>query len=368
MAAMGFVTDYLNSPRMAQDLSKVMHSNRAKDLFYVNEQMIWSMLRWRQFFENPYVDRDAIQMEKASYLDFCKYRSEILHLFTKRDISEDKLNPRIQALVMETAKKLLVGKNDLDTRFVTLLTMAATEYHGFNEVFADRIRKYGLNPNTKFYTAKQIAEIEEILSKADKSMGKAQRDQKMISVTPDPRVAARHARMSPEWFYFFSIGSCMINTAYLNRDYNKARNQLLKFDGSEKLSMDDRVKIIKFFEQWWAKFATQQSPKIAVMPMFRDHDTLQMQLNFNLEFVKRWGFKKTIKDMFNGAMYHGYEHRYSKAIAPKFLEIVDLPTPATLAAHLRNLRTVFHRTHLKLERQYDKVIDRLTPPLVERSV
>ncbi len=357
MRAMGFVTDYLNSPRMAQDLSKVMDSKRAKDLYYVNMLMTTALLRWRQFFENPFVDRNRLHMKEATATDFRQYCNDILYMINKRDISEDRLNPFIQNTIKDTAKKLFVYKHHFNERFVVLMAMAACEYHGFNAVFTERIRKYGLNPNTKFYSAKQITTIEQILDKAGQTMGNAHRDQKMVFTTPDPNVASRHARMSPEWFYFFTMGSSMVNEAYLNRDYNKARNQLLKFEGNEYLDMDDRVKIIKFFEQWWAKFATPQNPKVAVMPMFRDPASLNEQIEMNLEYLAKWGKKKAMKDLFKSGMYTGYQIKHTDAIPPKFIEIIDIPTPAILSQRLRNLRNVFQRTHLKLEKQFDNVLD-----------
>ena len=324
---MGFATNYLASTRMAQDLAKAMGTTKAPALEFMNKHLTCAIIRWQQWFENPYVDREVIKLKEPSSLDFANYRNTILRVLTKNLLTPNKLGTLVNQVLLDEAQNLVAPGPDFQERMVTLLTMGACEFHGFNGAFTQSIKQNGLNPNTKFTTEKDFAEINKIFKRVGRplNMERAKEDQDKIYVTPDPHTAYHYAETSPEWFYFFCNANVSNYFDYANRNYEPVLENLLKFPGHEKLTIQDSEKIVNFFNHWWAKLTSPDSKKIAIMPMFRNKTELQNKIKFNLQFVQKLGLGKLLE----GSMYAGHEHVYTQPIAPEFLQIIDIPSTET---------------------------------------
>ncbi|MCM1404621.1 MAG: hypothetical protein NC133_03950 [Prevotella sp.] len=333
---MGFVSDYLSAPRYAQDIVKITGSSQPDDMEYTNTKMCGALLRWQQLFDNPFVDRQALNLKTPRLLDFARYRNDVFYLLSKR-IDEEQFNQQVRSLLLLNVKQMMQGDENLSNRIVTLLTMGTCEYHGFNEVFTDSIRQHGLNPKAKFYRDAELQPIREILDRVEKSVGMSQRDQNTISVSPDPEVACFHAKISPEWFYFFSNGGNTINHGYLARDYACTRKYLFNFPYADELTTLERNQVTRFFDYWWKRLATPMKPKLAVMPMYRDRAKYEQQLDFNLQFAKQWGLQKTVELILNSNLYQNYENRYSEPIPPEMIQIIDIPTAQELSRRMEKI-------------------------------
>ena len=356
---MGYATDYLQSTRMAQDLVQIMGSTKPDTLEYANKTLTCAILRWQQWFENPYVDSTAIKLQQATDSDFNHYRQDIMHLLTKNLLNETQIQPLINQILLTHAQRLMTPGSDFQTRMVKLITMGACEYHGFNAAFAESIQRNGLNPSAKFSTEKQFEQINKIFKRVGRplNMERAKYDQNKVYVTPDPYAAYYYAEISPEWFYFFSNSNNSNFCRYSQQNYQAVRNNLFKFPGHEKLTIQDNEKITNFFKEWWSKLATPSNAKIAMMPMYRNQTELQNKINFNLKFAEKLGYEKLLE----GQMYTGYEHIYDQPIAPEFLQIIDLPSTEIHCQRLTKLKNDFQHADQALKTQA-KIIANLTLP------
>lgn len=355
ISSMDFVAEYLQSMRMAQDLGKLnrlVKPGNPDTLEYPINHMTYSLLRWQQLFQNPFVDHRRVKMKAPTMVDFRNFVNDSLYLLkTQPDIRSETLKPMIDELLLDAAQKLLLPGPDFEKRMVVLLTSGVCEYHGFNAAMTESIKKHGLNPKAKFSDIEQIKIVRDIMTKAGKPMGHAVTDHGKVFVSPDPSVAYLHSFMSPEWFYFFSDGGLMINHPYNRRDHDAARRNLLNFDGAETLNADEKKIVVDFFEDCWKIFATPLSPKIAVMPMFRKPEDLEDQIGWNLNFLDMWGYEKTVDSLLNSKMYRDYQHIYTEAIGPEFLKIMDIPTSQQVSQKLTQLRAMSEHTQQSLESQ-----------------
>ncbi len=324
---------------MAEDLQKAAHGNQ-NNIEYLNQEMVCAMLRWQQWFENPYVDHKAIKLRQPTKTDFDHYRQAVLQLLSQCEQHQGVMIPKINELLITNANNLIAPGPDFNERLITLITMGACEYHGFNAAFTDSIKQHGLNPQAKFLTQKQLEPIQNILHRIGQKqgLGLTERDQNVVYVTTNPYAAYLHAKTSPEWFYYLCAG-------YMH-DYEQSRAHILNFSGQEKLTPHDRTILVEFFEKWWAKLNNDKL-KIAMMPMFRDKTMLQNRLNFNLRFLHKFGYEKSIKKFLDCDMYFEYEHIYDQPIQPKWLQIIDIPNQATHQQKLTQLQNSFANTNLK---------------------
>lgn len=339
---MGYATDYLQSPRMTQDLTQLMPQSIHKDLEHANQQMVYALLRWQQWFENPYVKKEEIKLCEPTLINFRNYCDEILELLKDQDVSIAQIND----VLINHAKKMLAHGPDFNDRLVKLITMGACEYHGFNGYFTNSIKRCGLDPQAKFLSKEKIAPIKKILYRVGgkNQLGYIERDQKRIYVSPDPKCAYNYAKISPEWFYLLCAGYTL--------NYKKARERILIFQGQEKLTANERNTILEFFDEWWEKLITNgylkdNYLKIASMPMFRDKQTLQNRIRFNLKGLQLFGYEKMIDYLMNGDMYSQYEHIYEQPIKPEFMQIINVPSVQTHNQKLFKLQNVFHKDNLQ---------------------
>ena len=324
---MEFALDYLQSSQLNQDLAQMMPAAKADDWETARQKMTYALLRWHQWLENPYVDRDAVNLRRMTSHDFAAFRSQALALFGKHKVDYISLS-QFDNLVFEFVQNAVAKGPNRAERLAKLATMAATEYHGFNAVYTDSIKKHGLNPNAKFHDGGDINEIFQIWHKTTDHVDHAEADQNRISVTPDPDVAYRHALISPEWFSSFNLSINLDNLG----------NAL----AGDRLNSGEKQHVQQFFNYWWDKLATNENPKIAIIPMFRNPEILKNRINFNLKYLERWGEKEGLQKLLTGPMFFDYEHLYTEPIPPELIQIVEIKTNNALSQHLSRIKAEFN--------------------------
>ena len=336
---MGYVLDKLKSTQLTHDLSQIAGLKTQNNLEYLNQEMVCALLRWQQWFENPHVDNTAVGLRKVTINDFNNYYQAILGLLSTGDIQAEKLRPQLDELLLNTAKNMVEPGPDFNRRMAILLTMGATEYHGFNGYFTNSIKQHGLD--ARYQNNPHIEPIYKIFKRvgAGTQTARFKNDQKNY-VTPNPHVAYLHSKITPKWFCYFNDKNCQ---AYINHDYDEAKKNLFSFTGHEKLNANERTIITNFFDTWWKKLATPNSQKIAIMPMFRDEKKLQERIKFNIIYVEKFGLDK----LFHGLMYTGYENVYDQPIKPEYLQIIDIPSVEMHQQKLTQLKDVFLASNLK---------------------
>jgi len=153
-------------------------------------------------------------------------------------------------------------------------------YHSFNPVFEASIQKNGLDPDMRTWDWQELEEIQGICSKASYNMAlgwSSLNCKGKISMTNDPGTVYRYARASPEWFAQFvaeghhMIGPGIDKEAFYKRDYAAARGNMEIFCDNmtsgvtrPKISIDDKSRVLDFFEKYWAEFAKDDSPRVAL--------------------------------------------------------------------------------------------------------
>lgn len=321
---MEFALDYLQSERLDQDLARVIPNAKPDDLENARQKMTYALLRWHQWLENPYVDRAVVDMRPLAFEDFDQFRTQTLALFQKHRLEYIALS-QFDDIILTAVQKCVAQGPQRAERMAKLATMAATEYHGFNAVYTDSIKKNGLNPSAKFHQGEEINEIYQIWEKTNEHVDHAEADQNRISVTPNPDVAYRHALLSPEWFSLFNLDLRLDHLA----------NALT----GDRLNDAEKQKVLNFFNHWWDKLATKENPKIAMMPMFRDPEMLERRINFSLKYIERWGEKEGLQKLLSSDMYFGYEHLYNEPIPPEQIQIVEIKTNCALSQQLDQIKT-----------------------------
>lgn len=335
---MEFVTEYLQSTRMAQDLNQIADC-KPNNLEYLNQEMTCAMLRWKQWFENTYVDYEQTKQRPATQQDFNQFRLGMLQILSDEKIDEAAIIPKIDQLLLNTAQSFLVPGNDYKQRLATLMTMGACEYHGFNSYFTDSIKQHGLD--SRYQNNPHLEPIYKIFKRvgADTQLGRFKNDQK-IYVTPNPRVAYLHSKVTPKWFSYLNDKVCQ---PYVNQDYDEALNNLFKFNGSKKLTANEISTITTFFNQWWKKLVTPNRQKIAIMPYYRDPKILQSKIKINQAYIEKFGAERLL----HGPMYYTYENVYNQPIKPEWLQIIDIPNQITHQQKLSQLQNSFQENNLK---------------------
>lgn len=343
---MGFATDYLQSNTMSQDLNQITNIEQTSNLEFFNQEIICAMLRWQQWFENPFVDHKMVKMQPITKDVFNQYRQAVLAILQQKDIDEASLRPLMDQLLLNQAQTLLASGDDYNQRLATLMTMGACEYHGFNSYFTTSIQTHGLD--SRFQNNPHIEPIYRIFKRvgADTQVARFKNDQQ-IYVTPNPRVAYLHSKITPKWFCYFNDKTC---PAYINHDYDAAQKNLFNFNGHEKLTNEERTTITTFYNQWWHRLVTPNNQKIAVMPMFRDPKVLQSKIKFNQIYLEKMGAEALLK----GTMYLTYENIYQQPIAPELIHIIDLPNQITHTQKLSQIQNTFSTADLKTDSQTDK--------------
>ena len=323
---MEFALEYLQSDKLDQDLAQAMPNAKADEMESARQKMTYALLRWRQWLENPHVDRTVVALRPVTQAEFKQFCAAALDLFRQYKVDYISLS-QFDNLILESVQKCVAQGDNRAERLAKLATMAATEYHGFNAVYTDSIKKHGLNPAAKFHEGEDINKIFQIWHKTDDHVDHVEQDQNQISVTPDPDVAYRHALISPEWFSSFNLG---INLDHLS-------NTL----AGDRLNSSEKQSVQKFFDEWWDKLATAENPKIAIMPMFRDPVMLERRMKFNLKYLEQWGEQEGLQKLFTGPMFFDYEHIYNEPIPPHQIEIVEIKTNNALSQHLGRIKAEF---------------------------
>lgn len=161
-------------------------------------------------------------------------------------------------------------------------------YHGFNAVFEGSIKENGLDPNIRAWDWQELEDIQRICGKAGYTRAIGWSDlncKSKISITDDPQFIYQYACTSPEWFGQFAAEGSHMNgegidkTAFYRKDYDAARRNVEIFcdkmtdstdeDISQKkswpnISAEDKQQVLDFFEKYWAKFAKNDSPRVAL--------------------------------------------------------------------------------------------------------
>lgn len=346
---MSILTAYLNSPAMAQHVLSTGDGTTPDEVKFATNQLTYAAIRWHQLFDNPAVDAKRLGMHPLKHSDFMLYMEAATNLLKKANLTEDHFRESVNDLLRAASFKAFglspeqaldpAVSGDYHQRLVALLTMGACEFHGCNAYFADSIREHGLNPHTKLYDAAEINGISALLQKAGSNLGLAVRDQNKIYTTTDPHHAIKHAEISPEWFYTLAAGYWQTTPEYRDQYHDAARDSVLQLPHAEQLTAAEQQQILDFFDKYWAKFATNEPPKMVIVPYFRDREQLDTQIELNLAYLQKWGPEKTVNELLHGDCYQCYEHVYDEPIDLKDAAIIDLPTAESISQQIVRSQT-----------------------------
>jgi len=149
------------------------------------------------------------------------------------------------------------------------------KYHAFNSAFFDSILANGINPNINFTPQHEINIINDIFEKNGISMvfgwQKLNCDGK-VAYSMTPSVSYYYGTNSPEWFaqftgqgFPFNPSGKYIKDAYVQGNYESAKNNLLTLMKEHNFSSGDQECVIDFFEKNWNIYANK-TPMLAIIP------------------------------------------------------------------------------------------------------
>lgn len=149
------------------------------------------------------------------------------------------------------------------------------KYHAFNSAFFDSILTNGINPNINFTPQHEIDIINEIFEKNGISMvfgWQKLNCEGKVSYSMTPSVSYYYGINSPEWFaqftgqgFPFNPPNKYIKNAYVQGNYESAKNNLLTLMTERNFSSDDQKCVIDFFEKNWNIYANK-TPMLAIIP------------------------------------------------------------------------------------------------------
>ncbi len=149
------------------------------------------------------------------------------------------------------------------------------KYHAFNSAFFDSILTNGINPNINFTPQHEIDIINEIFEKNGISMvfgWQKLNCEGKVSYSMTPSVSYYYGTNSPEWFaqftgqgFPFNPPNKYIKNAYVQGNYESAKNNLLTLMTERNFSSDDQKCVIDFFEKNWNIYANK-TPMLAIIP------------------------------------------------------------------------------------------------------
>ncbi len=156
------------------------------------------------------------------------------------------------------------------------------KYHAFNSVFLDSILANGINPSVNFTPQHEINIINDIFEKSGISMvfgwQKLNCDSK-VSYSMTPSVSYYYGTNSPEWFAQFTGQGFPFNPsdkyrkdAYVQGNYDSAKNNLLTLMKEHNFSSSDQECVISFFEKNWNIYANK-NPILAIIPDIQEDDS-----------------------------------------------------------------------------------------------
>lgn len=149
------------------------------------------------------------------------------------------------------------------------------KFHAFNSIAYDSIRENGINPNVRFTSQEQINFINDIFERYNIKMifgWQKLNCEDTVSYSTKPSVTYYYGVNSPEWFAQFTGQSFRFNPsgkykkgAFVEGDYDAARNNLLTLMGEKQFSLEDISEVLKFFESNWEIYANK-NPMVAIIP------------------------------------------------------------------------------------------------------
>ncbi len=156
------------------------------------------------------------------------------------------------------------------------------KYHAFNSTFFDSILANGINPNVNFTPQNEIDIINDIFEKNGISRvfgwQKLNCDGK-VSYSMTPSVSYYYGTNSPEWFAQFTGQGFPFNPsdkykkdAYVQGNYDSAKNNLLTLMKEYNFSTSDQERVINFFDKNWNIYA-KKTPMLAIIPDIKEDNS-----------------------------------------------------------------------------------------------
>lgn len=200
--------------------------------------------------------------------------------------------------VNDLLKKLNLTRKDLNDEsnrakafsyIIKKLEVKRYQYHAFNSVNLDSIRKYGINPNISNINQEEINEINKIFTSHGMKLifgWQKLNCEGKVSYSKTPFVSYYYGACSPEWFSQFTGGASYFTPiekyekyAFYKSDYDAAQKNLITLMQENRFSLDDIKKVLSFFEKSWDKLANHV-PMLAIVP--------ENPLKANIEFLKEY--------------------------------------------------------------------------------
>lgn len=146
-------------------------------------------------------------------------------------------------------------------------------FHSFNAAFFDSIQSLGLSTEGRQWEAEEINEIRTIFSKHGfTGIFGLYRESKEnpIFLANSLKSSVFYAYSSPTWFRHFVSGGMKgerneyNKDAFFRRDYQSAKNNVLKLAHQAELDVLEQQKVLAF-EKYWGKIASKEFPYIALI-------------------------------------------------------------------------------------------------------
>lgn len=135
---MSFLSTYLDSPAMAQQVLATGDGTTPDEVKFATEQLTYAALRWHQLFENDWVDAQRINLQPLEHSDFLLYLEAAANVLKKPCLDAAKFREHVNDLVRAASFKAFglspeqilqpTVSQDYHQRLVTLLTMAACQF------------------------------------------------------------------------------------------------------------------------------------------------------------------------------------------------------------------------------------------------
>lgn len=149
------------------------------------------------------------------------------------------------------------------------------KYHAFNSTFSNSIQRNGINPNFKFTPQQEINEINSIFEKYGIHLifgWQKLNCENKVSYSTTPFVSYYYGINSPEWFSQFTGQGFPFNpynkyhkSAYLEENYDFAKENLLSLMKNKNFSNEDKKIIFDFLKKYWDIYANK-APILAIIP------------------------------------------------------------------------------------------------------
>lgn len=163
-------------------------------------------------------------------------------------------------------------------------------FHSFNSTFLESIRENGINPEAKQRQEmrKDICILEKIGDKYNIGHLLSNYNYSWdfeVCYSRNPFVSYGYAQTSPEWFFHFAGGSTSFSRLQMNcseyafavKDYNSAKNNIMKLMDAYEFKGADRNTFLLLFNKYWKMFDNEYNnlmiiPKTNVSRAFSDSE------------------------------------------------------------------------------------------------